>query len=185
MLAAAERRRERMDSGAAAKFRVSAGDVRSFRIDRKFDAVISLFHVFSYQTSNEDLGAVFDTAKAHLAPGGLLFFDCWYGPAVLTIGPSVTVKRFDDDTLAVTRIAEPTLDINANTVEVNYDIIVTDKSSKSVHRLTESHRMRYLFVPEIKAMCANSGLHLESAFAWMASGPPTSSTWAACFVARH
>src|SRR5574344_624121 len=31
------------------------GDVRNFRCDKKFDAVLSLFHVVSYQTSDEDV----------------------------------------------------------------------------------------------------------------------------------
>src|SRR6187200_623757 len=32
----------------------AVGDLRSVRLNRKFDVVISLFHVFSYQVSNED-----------------------------------------------------------------------------------------------------------------------------------
>jgi predicted TPR repeat methyltransferase len=42
------------------------GDVRSYRDDKKFDAVISLFHVMSYQIKNEDIVAMFETAAHHL-----------------------------------------------------------------------------------------------------------------------
>ena len=36
-------------------FTCQLGDIRSFRIDNKFDAVISLFHVISYQITNKSL----------------------------------------------------------------------------------------------------------------------------------
>jgi SAM-dependent methyltransferase len=38
------------------------GDIRSIRLERSFDAVVSLFHVISYQTTNDDLRAAFATA---------------------------------------------------------------------------------------------------------------------------
>lgn len=184
MLAAAEKRRKEAPDGVAAALSFSAGDARTVRIAKKFDAVISLFHVFSYQTSQDDLRAAFATAKAHLSPGGILLFDCWYGPAVLAIRPSITVKRFEDDALAVTRIAEPVLDVNANTVRVEYDVIVTDKATGAVHRIAESHLMRYLFTPEVSAICESVGFELLHAFEWLGEGPPSDSSWAACFVAR-
>ncbi len=39
------------------------GDVRTARIGRQFDAVISLFHVASYQVTNADLTAMFQTGS--------------------------------------------------------------------------------------------------------------------------
>ncbi len=50
------------------------GDIRTIRINQIFDVVVSLFHVMSYQITDEDLQAVFSTAKAHLNPGGLVHF---------------------------------------------------------------------------------------------------------------
>jgi SAM-dependent methyltransferase len=184
MLNAAEDRRGQLPARAASAMSVSLGDVRTVRLGRTFDAVISLFHVFSYQTSNEDLRAAFETARVHLKPGGVLFFDCWYGPAVLTIGASTKVKRFDDRAISVTRIAEPAMRVNENMVDVNYDVLVTEKETGMVHRIAESHHMRYLFVPEIRRLCADVGMELIDAFEWMSDEPPNSRTWAACFVAR-
>src|SRR5262249_40156392 len=42
------------------------GDVRTARLGSRFDAVIALFHVASYQSANEDLTGMFATASAHL-----------------------------------------------------------------------------------------------------------------------
>jgi predicted TPR repeat methyltransferase len=67
----------------------SAGDTRTVRLGRRFDVVLSLFHVMSYQVTNDDLRRSFLTAGEHLGDRGPFIFDIWYGPAVLTQRPSV------------------------------------------------------------------------------------------------
>ncbi|MFZ3046063.1 MAG: class I SAM-dependent methyltransferase, partial [Desulfatirhabdiaceae bacterium] len=42
------------------------GDIRRIRLSQRFDAVIALFHVMSYQTTNDDILAAFQTARHHL-----------------------------------------------------------------------------------------------------------------------
>ena len=63
-------------------FTCENGDIRAIRIPRKFNAVVSLFHVMSYQTTNLDVENVFKSAAQHLETGGLFIFDFWYSPAV-------------------------------------------------------------------------------------------------------
>jgi hypothetical protein len=162
----------------------SQGDARSVRLGEKVDAVISLFHVMSYQTSNADLMAAFATAKAHLSPSGVFIFDCWYGPAVLVDRPAVTVKRLEDVAVSITRIAEPTMNSAQNTVDVNYTVLVYDRKTALVETLRETHRMRYLFRPEIELLLEANGMSLVTAHEWMTENPPGPHTWAACFVAR-
>ena len=41
-----------------ARYKALHGDIRDISLDRKFDAVISLFHVISYQITNKDLDLV-------------------------------------------------------------------------------------------------------------------------------
>src|SRR5260221_4703226 len=45
------------------------GDIRAARLSKRFDVVISLFHVMSYLTTNDDLLAAFATAREPLQPG--------------------------------------------------------------------------------------------------------------------
>ncbi|MGZ8393579.1 MAG: class I SAM-dependent DNA methyltransferase, partial [Nitrospira sp.] len=66
------------------KLTFSQGDIRKVRLQTLFDAALSLFHVISYQATNNDLLAAFRTAREHLSAAGIFIFDCWYGPAVLT-----------------------------------------------------------------------------------------------------
>ena len=68
------------------------GDIRTIRIGEQFGCVLSLFHVLSYLTENEDLQCAFQSIRAHLSSGGICILDCWYGPAVLNLRPSVRVN---------------------------------------------------------------------------------------------
>jgi SAM-dependent methyltransferase len=159
------------------------GDVRSVRLGRRFDCVLSLFHVMSYQTSNEDIRNAFRTAAEHTAPGGVFVFDCWYGPGVLTDPPAVRVKRVSSELLNVIRIAEPVVDSVANVVQVNYSMHVQEKTLPGERWISESHRMRYFFVPEIELMLGDVGYRLQGVYRWMSDECPTLGTWNAMFVA--
>jgi SAM-dependent methyltransferase len=162
----------------------SLGDARTARLDRQFDTVLSLFHVVSYHTSNDDLLAAFETAKAHLKPGGIFIFDVWYGPTVLTDRPQVRVKRLENEAIQVTRIAEPTIDPNSNTVAVNYQILITDKKTGNVETVNETHHMRYLFKPELELIGQQVGLKLLHSGAWLSDAAPGFDSWGTFFVMK-
>ena len=182
MLASAQARRAGLAPELQGRLDFSQGDVRAFRSGRTYDVVISLFHVFSYQTRNADLQAAFATAAEHLAPGGVLVFDYWYGPAVLAQRPETRVKRLSDGDLSVLRIAESSLDDMASTVDVNYETTVSVGETREVIR--ETHRMRYLFIPEIELLAAQFGFEPVVHQAWMEQGKPSSTSWGAFSVLR-
>jgi SAM-dependent methyltransferase len=162
----------------------SQGDIRTVRLGRTFDVVISLFHVMSYQTTNEDLAAAMATAAAHLEPGGGLIFDCWYGPAVLMQRPEVRVKRLDDNDISVTRVAEPKLTLAENSVDVGYTMFVRDKKTEAWSTFGETHRMRYLFMPEVRHLLGDAGLDLVGAEEWVTGREPDAASWSTVFLAR-
>lgn len=159
------------------------GDIRTFRINEKFGAVISLFHVMSYQVTNDDVCAAFKTAREHLESGGIFIFDCWYGPAVLTDRPVVRTKKIEDDNYEIIRVSEPAMDSEANTVDVNFDILVTGKQDQSLERIKESHKMRYLFYTEIEMFLEKTGLSLIGSEEWLTGKHLGYDTWNAVFAA--
>jgi SAM-dependent methyltransferase len=159
------------------------GDVRTARFDQTFDAVVSLFHVMSYQVGNNDLIETIRTAASHLAPGGVFVFDCWYGPAVLTIRPDVRVKRCENSEIRVFRVAEPVMHPNRNVVDVHYTIWIEQKATGTSAQFSEVHPMRYLFYPEVEMMLASAGLKIQRACEWMSDKPLDFTTWSATFVA--
>ena len=74
-------------------FSCQQGDICTVQLEQTFDAVLSLFHVVSYQTTNDAVQAVFARAAEHLEAGGLFMFDVWYSPAVYAQRPEMRVKR--------------------------------------------------------------------------------------------
>jgi SAM-dependent methyltransferase len=160
------------------------GNIQTVRLQKKFDSVISLFHVISYQTGNEHLEAAFKTAAVHLNDKGLFIFDCWYGPAVLTDRPAVRCKRLENETIRVVRIAEPVMYPDDNLVDVNYHLFITEKATGKVQELHETHKMRYLFKPEIEYFLSNSGFSLVHSEEWLTSRTLDFSTWGAVFIAK-
>ena len=162
----------------------TTGDIREIRLTKRFDAVIALFHVISYQTTNEDVTAAFKTARDHLNPGGVFIFDIWYGPAVLTERPVVRIKRMVDDQNEITRLAEPILHPNENKVDVNYHLFVRDLKTQTVSELKETHAMRYFFKPEIELLAARAGCHCSHAEEWLSGKTIGCDTWGVCFVMK-
>lgn len=168
----------------AAKLTFSPGNIGKIRLNQQFDTIISLFHVISYQTNNEDLQAAFNTAKVHLKPGGIFIFDCWYGPAVLSDRPTVRIKRLEDEEISITRIAEPVMYPNQNMVDVNYQVFIKDKNTGVVNDLQETHKMRYLFKPEIDILFTQFDFKLIECREWMSNHEPGFDTWGVYFVGR-
>ena len=68
MLDIAEHRRQGRESNLS----FSLSNISELSLNKKFDAVVSLFHVASYQSSNKDLIKFFKVAKEHLNIGGKL-----------------------------------------------------------------------------------------------------------------
>lgn len=157
-------------------------DIRNLNLGKKFDVITALFHVISYQTLNEDMDKTFDSIKNHLNPGGLLIFDFWYGAGVLTELPAVRVRRLEDENILITRIAEPVIHPCDNVVDVNYTVFIKNKLTGSTDEIKETHKMRYLFLPEIRIFSKN--FELLAAYDWLGYSLPGLNSWNACVVAR-
>jgi SAM-dependent methyltransferase len=184
MLTEAEAQANLLPPDVKQLLKFSQGDIRDIVLDKQFDAIISLFHVLSYQTTDEDLKAAFQTAQAHLNHGGIFLFDCWYGPTVLIDPPTVRVKRLENSAISVVRIAEPELLPNENVVVVNYTVFLEDVEDGSIKRITESHRMRYLFLPEIRKMFKDAGMELIALGEWLTNKNLGADTFGGYFIGR-
>ena len=137
------------------------GDIKTMNLKKEFDAVISLFHVFSYQTKNSDVQELLCNARRHLKRGGIFIFDIWYSPAVLSIFPSNRVLRMSNEEIEVTRVAEPDILINENIVNVNYQFFVKNKLNNKYQTFKETHPMRHFSIPELHYFAQKWILHPE------------------------
>jgi len=173
----------RVEQGLTATFH--EGDAGSFAVEPGADAAISLFHVMSYLTATDALLAAFRNAHRHLAPGGLFFFDFWYGPAVLIQRPAQRMKRMADDAIDVYRYATPVLRTEENIVEVHYEVLIVDKATGQAKQLSEVHPMRYYFLPELTHLLGDAGFEVVTTLDWLSMDRrPTAESWNACIVAR-
>jgi SAM-dependent methyltransferase len=163
-------------------FQCQVGDISTVQLGRTFDAVLSLFHVISYQVSNKAVQAVFARAAEHLTPGGLFIFDVWYSPAVYAQRPSVRVKRLEGEGLRVTRIAEPEIFPNENRVDVNYQIFAEEQASGEVEMVSESHPMRHFTLPELDLFAQMSGFERVGAEEFLTGNMPSEETWGVCLI---
>jgi len=172
------------EENASGFFDCAVGDIKAVELDRTFDAVISLFHVVSYQISNSDALQTFATAAKHLAAGGIFFFDVWHGPAVLTERPSMRVKRVEDDAIKLTRIAEPELNTSASLVTVRYTIFVESKKDGVSTSFQEEHRMRYFFPLEMELIARQSGFEIVRSEEFLSGHAPSDRTWGVGYLFR-
>ena len=170
---------------ARGSFACELGNICTVNLSRTFDAVIALFHVMSYQTSNQALRGAFQAAAHHLAPGGLFLFDVWHGLAVLWQGPSERTKEVVDDRYRVTRTARPELDTNGGTVKVVYDMECEDRSRGEISRFSEEHLMRYLFPTEVEFLAESCGMQLKAMEEFLTAEPPSPSTWGVAYLLQR
>jgi len=165
-------------------FACEIGDLRAFRAGRTFDAAISLFHVISYQTTDDDLAAAFETAAAHLSPGGSFLFDVWHGPAVLTQQPEIRTLERADARRRVRRTATPTNDPDRRLVTVSYQMECEDLVSGGRVKFSEDHPMRYLFPAEIEALAAGAGFDPRHTEEFLTRAAPSAETWGVAYLLR-
>ena len=159
-------------------------DIRTYEPQEKYDAVISLFHVMSYQNSNEDIMAAFQSARKALKAGGIFLFDAWYGPGVLSDKPAVRVKEIEDKKNKLVRIARPAMHEKSNVVDVCYEVLVIDKASGYTKTINEVHHMRYFFRPELEFYLNEVGFELVDNLDCKTLDETGYASWTSYFVAK-
>jgi SAM-dependent methyltransferase len=184
MIANAKANADLLPADVAARLDFEQADVTSFACSGLRDVAVSLFHVINYHTGNEELVGAFRSARNSLKPNGLFIFDFWYGPAVLTDRPGVRIKRIEADERRLIRLAEPTMDLSRNGVDVNYTFLVTDTQSGQLIELKETHSLRFLFLPEIELIASLTGFQIVETGEWLSSRPLHEASWSGYVVAR-
>lgn len=162
----------------------SVADIRRYNPIENYDAVISLFHVMSYQNSNDDILAAFHAARKALNKNGIFLFDVWYGPGVLSDKPIIRVKEVLTDQYQLVRLAKPVMHDKTNIVDVYYKILVINQKTNKVAKISEVHSMRYFFRPELEMYLKIAGFELLDNLDCITLNKTDYSSWTSFFVAK-
>jgi SAM-dependent methyltransferase len=133
---------------AAVEVRFELQDACRLNLGQRFDAVIAMFAVMSYQTTNAELASVCSGAAHHLRPGGVFCFDAWHGPGVLSDPPEPRVRVIRSGERRIIRLTEPELETVRHRVATRFHLLEFE-GNRIVEEIEECHWMRYLFPQEI------------------------------------
>jgi SAM-dependent methyltransferase len=161
------------------------GDIRKFRVNSKFDIITSLFHVMSYQTTNDALNESFKTAKYHMKDNGIFIFDCWNGPGVISEKPERRIKEVSNSNYKIVRHAQPETYPNKNCVDVNYDAKLYNNNGELIDTIKETHSMRYFFKTEVDFFAKKNQLKIVNQFQWLNFNEPDFSSWTCVYILCH
>ncbi|MBO9591138.1 class I SAM-dependent methyltransferase [Devosia sp.] len=184
MLRVADERSSLLEDDIASRLSFAVGDLRDFSAPSRYDHVISLFDVMSYLPDNGAFKQALSNIKSVLKPGGLLVFDCWYGPGVYTQKPHVRTRRLIGENAEILRIAEPEFHYDRNVIDVNYDIFVKDRATGRLQQFQERHPMRCFFDAELDELLGQAAFSRVFAMEWFTEKAPSIQTWSALFGYR-
>ncbi len=148
---------------------------QKFCQNEKFDVIVSLFHVMSYQTTQLELDRIFQSVSRNLKPNGIFIFDYWYSPSVEFLKIEKREKSIIIDGDKVTKIVSPT-GVGLNLF--NIDITLKSKSKS----FSEQHLMRSFTPQEFKDSHYLS--YIES-FGWLTFKNPDKYNWSAVSILRN
>jgi SAM-dependent methyltransferase len=179
-----EASKQMVDEAKLRGFPCEQADITDFKLDQKFDAVISLFHVISYVNDNKSLKNVFTNAFNRLNSDGLFIFDVWYSPAVFHQKPEIRLKEVENDEIRVIRIAEPEIHINENVVDVNYSVLVNNKITDEWMEFKEKHSMRHFSIPELSLLASFTGFEILKVEEFLSGKKPSENSWGVIFILK-
>ena len=165
-------------------FNPTIGDIVTTSLPKKFDVVLSLFHVISYLTDNQSLIQCFENAHRHLNSDGIFIFDVWYSPAVYFQKPETRIKRLENSEIEIIRIAESVMITSQNVVNVNFEVIIKNKKNLQSQTLNELHPMRHFSIPEIALLAKIANFELVHSEEFLTEKNPSENTWGVCFVLK-
>jgi SAM-dependent methyltransferase len=132
------------------------GDMRSFDLARRFDAVTCLFSSIGYAGDEDGLRAAIAAMAAHLEPGGVLVLEPWLEPGEWIEGrPHVVVV--DEPDLKIARMNVSTQEGRLAIMHFHYLV----GTPEGVRYFDERHEAALFTDEEYRAAFAAAGLEVE------------------------
>ena len=110
------------------------GDMRSFDLGRRFDAVTCLFSAIGHTTDTDELDAAIGAMARHLEPEGVLVVEPWLEPDVWIAG-RLHLLTVDEPELKLARITVPEKHGITSVMNFHYLVATPDGVETHVERL--------------------------------------------------
>lgn len=161
------------------------GDIRTIKIDDKFDCCLAMFAVMGYITKNRDIIKALINIRKYLKLNGIFIFDVWNGLSVMRILPEQRIKKVENDKVKIIRYAIPNLVAFEHICEVNYNLLILNKKENTFREINEKHMMRFYFPQEIIYFLEESGFEVINIYPFLnLNGKVDENVWNMCIVAK-
>jgi SAM-dependent methyltransferase len=159
-------------------------DMRAIDPDQ-FDAAISLFDSIGHVLDSESIASVLRGIRSVLRPGGVFLCEFLHSAAMLRSFEPVRVRRWLTSTGNVVRIAETSLDVCAQLVNIEYEVIDLRRDGHFI-QVHESQINRFFSVPEMHTLLTAAGLIPRRFFAGFSDNERIDATvWRVVAVAER
>ena len=118
------------------KIRFQQGDMKDFKLNKKFDAIVCLFSSIGYVKTKSGLNKAVQTMTQHLRSGGVMLIEPWFSPDEWHNGRVFTV-HVDKPDLKITRMSHGSRKGNISILEFQYLI----GTSKGIQHSVEKHQL--------------------------------------------
>ena len=137
---------------------VYPGDMRTFRLAARYDAVTCLFSAIGYMTTLGDLHLAVANMAHHLEDGGVLVVEGWIEPDDWVVGRASANAAVGDDLVAA-RVILSDREEDVSIIEMHYVLATLD----AVEYVDEVHRMGLFTREQYRGAFEAAGLRYERA----------------------
>lgn len=136
-------------------------DIRHLRLARQFAVILCPYSLVTYVTDEDDLRALMQGVRAHLAPGGRLLIDAFVPRPVQTFSDfRLDYRRpFGEATLVRYKRIEA-LGPQLNRIERRYQVV--DARGEILEQVEVAEIIRPFSPPQLRELCAAAGLQVEA-----------------------
>ena len=158
-------------------YRLVNSEIGEFKSSEKFELVMSLFHVASYQTTVPEIMSYWRSLSQCLSDDGYIFVDFWHRPPWESDPPVERLTEKSNSSVTVKRRSTPVVDLVQGIVDISIDVSFSSRD-KPAESYTEKHRLRAFTALEIQLASETMGLEVVKFGAWMdLEGNLEQSTW--------
>lgn len=156
--------------------------IKSLKLNQKFDLIVSLFHILSYQKNNLEIKKFFELSQ-YLKKGGFFIFDYWNEEAVNFLKPKKTNLLVKKNDYLIKRDSYPLWNKKKKSVLVKYKIFIQHKKG-GTRTVYEDHLMKYFSSDKIKDILKKNNLEIIKNLGQNFSSPPNKKDWSVITISQ-